>query len=79
MKDIVISKARCKTEVKTLLVCCLIACLANLGAIIYYKSPAIELITSLGYVIIFAFALYILWVLIRLTVYAVYKKIFRRR
>jgi len=78
MKDIVISKARCKTEVKTLLVCCLIACLANLGAIIYYKSPAIELITSLGYVIIFAFGLYFIWSTIRLAGYAVKMLFFKK-
>jgi len=79
MKDIVISKKRCKTEAITFLVCFLIACLLNLGAIIHYKSPAIELITSLGYVVLFAFALYVLWTLIRLIVYAIFKKIIRRR
>jgi len=79
MKDIVISKKRCKTETISFLVCFLIACLLNLGAIIHYKSPAIELITSLGYVVLFAFALYVLWTLIRLIVYAVLKKIIRRR
>ena len=71
MKDIIISKARIRTELITLSACFVIACLFNLGAIIYYKSPAIELITSLGYAIIFAIALYILWSLIRLIVYII--------
>jgi len=53
MKDIVISKARSRTELITLSACFIIACLFNLGAIIYYKSPAIELITSLAYVLNF--------------------------
>jgi len=77
MKDIVITKKRCKTETITFLVCFLIACLLNLGAIIYYKAPALELITSLGYVILFAIALYILWTLIRLVIYAIHKKIIK--
>jgi len=71
MKDIVISKARIKTELITALVCFLIACLVNLGAIIYFKSPAVELITSIGFVIVLAFALYILWSVIRLIIYGI--------
>jgi len=77
MKNIVIQKKRCKTELMTLTACIAIACLFNLGAIIYYKAPALELITSLGYVILFAIALYILWTLIRLAIYAVHKKIIK--
>jgi len=75
MKEIIISRARSKTEIITLFICFILACLTNLGAIIFYKSPAIELITSLGYVIVFALVLYILWTLIRLIVYAI-KRLF---
>jgi hypothetical protein len=78
MKDVIITKARRRTEAITLLACCLIACLANLGAIIYYKSPSVELINSLGYVVIFAFGLYIIWSLIRLTVYAIKILLFKK-
>jgi len=78
MKDIIISKARCKTEVITLLVCFIIACLFNLGAIIYYKSPVIELITSLGYVFIFAIVLFVLWSIIRLTGYVIKKALLKK-
>lgn len=78
MKDIIISKARSKTELITLSVCFLIACVTNLGAIIYYKTPFIELITSLGYVVAFAVALYIAWSLIRVVGYAV-KTVFLKK
>ena len=71
MKEIIISKARIRTELITALVCFLIACLVNLGAIIYFKSPAVELITSIGYVVVFAFVLYIIWTLIRLIGYGI--------
>jgi len=67
MKEIVISKKRSKTEAVTFLVCFLIACLLNVGAIVWYKSPALESITSLGYVFVFACCLYIVWSVIRLT------------
>jgi len=78
MKDIIISKARIRTELIILSACFIIACLFNLGAIIYYKSPALELITSLVYVIIFAIALYILWCLIRLTGYGIKRLFFEK-
>jgi hypothetical protein len=78
MKEIIISKARCKIELITLLACCIIACLFNLGAIIIYKSPAIELITALGYVLIFGIALYVLWSLIRLAVYVIKKTFIKK-
>ena len=71
MKEIIISKARIKTELIAMLVCFLIAFFANLGAIIYFKTPFIELITAIGFVIVFAIALYILWSIIRLIIYGI--------
>ena len=78
MKAIIIPGSRVKTELITLLVCFLIACLSNLGAIIYFKSPAIELITSIGYVVVAAGVLYVLWSIIRLTVYGIKKLFFKK-
>jgi hypothetical protein len=78
MKEIIISKARIKTEWMILLVCFLIACLANAGAVLYYKSPAIELITSIGYVVTAAVVLYIIGCLIRLTGYGIKKLFFKK-
>jgi len=66
MKDILISAKRIKTELMTLIVCFLIGFVANVGAVIYYQSAAIELITSLPYVLVFMFVIYGLWSLARL-------------
>lgn len=66
MKDIVITTKRIKTELFTLLACFLIGFVANIGAIIFYKSAAIELITSIPYVLVFAFVIYCSWSLLRL-------------
>lgn len=66
MRDIVIRAKRIKTELVTLVVCFLIGFLANLGAIIYYKTSYSELLTSLYYVLLFSLVLYLLWSLIRI-------------
>jgi hypothetical protein len=68
MKDIVISTKRIRTELFTLLVCFLIGFVANIGAVIFYKSAAIELITSIPYVLVFTFVIYCLWSFIRLII-----------
>jgi len=69
MKDTFITARRKKYELITFLVCFLMANLANIYAIIAYHTPALELITSILYVFIFAVALYIFWCLIRLLKY----------
>jgi len=58
MKEIVISVKRIKTELFSLLVCFLIGFVANIGAVIYYKTPASEIITSLPYVLVFMVVIY---------------------
>ncbi len=65
MKDIIISTKRIKKELVALAVCFLIGFGANVGAVIAYKSPAIEILTSLRYVLIAALALYIFVAAIR--------------
>jgi len=71
MKDIIISASRIKIELITILACFIIAFFTNLGAIIYFKTPIVELITSIGFVIAFAIVLYVLWCIIRLIVYGI--------
>ncbi|GAB1416190.1 hypothetical protein MASR2M117_15960 [Paludibacter sp.] len=66
MKDIIITSKRIKTELYTLLISFIIANGFNLYAIIVYKTKYIELITQIGYVLIFTFALYFVWTVIRL-------------
>jgi hypothetical protein len=65
MKDIIITQNRIKKELTVLLVCLIVGVLANIGAIIYYKTSFAEVFTSLHYVFIFAIALYALWSFIR--------------
>lgn len=65
MNDIIISAKRLKTEGYTLFVCFLISFLSNIGAILYYQSPFSEIITSMGYIILFALFIYAVWSSIR--------------
>ena len=71
MKDIIISTSRIKIEIITILVCFIIAFFTNFGAVLYFKTPIVELITSIGFVIAFAVVLYVLWCIIRLIVYGI--------
>lgn len=66
MKDIIISTKHIKKELSTLLVCFIISFIANVGAIIYYKSMVIEMLTSLPYVLVFTVFIYIVWCLLRI-------------
>lgn len=66
MNDILITSKRIKKELITLLVCFIIGVIANIGAIIYYKSEAVEILTSLPYVLVFTGFIYLVWSLILL-------------
>lgn len=77
MKDIIITGKRVKYELTSLLVCFIISFILNIGAIIFYKSPWTEIFTSIFYVITFAIALYVAWIIIRLIVCCI-KKIRRK-
>ena len=71
MKDIIITRKRQKTELLVLLACFVIACLANLYAILTYGGKLSELFTSLGYVLVFTAALYVAFSVLRLIVAAI--------
>lgn len=71
MKDTVLTARRKKIEIITLLVCFVLANLVNLYAIIAYNRSMMEMITSIFYIIIFAFVLYAYWTLLRLLFYGV--------
>ena len=66
MKDVLISGARIKKELIMLLICFLIGFVANVGAIIYYKTVFTEIVSSLGYILVFTFVLYFIWSLLRI-------------
>lgn len=71
MRDTVLTARRKKIEIITLLVCFVLANLVNLYAIITYHRSMMEMITSIFYIIIFAFVLYAAWTLLRLLFYGV--------
>lgn len=71
MKDIIITRKRQKTELLVLFACFVIACLANLYAILTYDGKLSELFTSLGYVLVFTAALYVAFSVLRLIVAAI--------
>ena len=71
MKDTIITGKRKKTELVAFLVCFILVNLLNLYAVIAYKTPAIELLTSLGYVLALTILLYAVWCAIRLAWYGI--------
>ena len=78
MKDIILSTRRQKTELLTWLVCFVIANLVNLGAILSYDAPLLELVTSIGYVTVFSIVMYVAWTALRL-VYAGIKPLMNKK
>ena len=75
MKDTVLTARRKKIELITLLVCFIIANLANLYAIIKYNTSFMEMITYIFYIIVFTLALYTCWSLLRILFYGI-KRLF---
>lgn len=71
MKDTLITARRKKIELLTLLACFIIGNLANLYAIISYKTPFSEMLTSIFYVLVFSCVLYVFWTALRLLVYGI--------
>ena len=69
MPTIHIPDHRLRFELLSLLVCFLIANALNVYAIIHYESPAIELLSSILYVLMTTGVLYAVWVVVRLLVY----------
>lgn len=78
MKNVVIKASQIRVEIMTWIVCFFISFLSNVGAIIYYKSPWLELLSSLHYVLVFTFFLYLLWSLIRALKKLIFKLIAKR-
>jgi hypothetical protein len=79
MRDIVITSKQIRNESITFLVCFAISFLSNIGAIIFYKSPVTELLSSLHYVLLFAAFIYLVWGIIRLLKIILFKIIARKK
>ncbi|MGN1226381.1 MAG: hypothetical protein ACI4TL_03995 [Candidatus Cryptobacteroides sp.] len=76
MKDIVIKERRIRREVIVALVCFLLSFLTNMGAVIFYAKPWVEIFTQIGYVFIIAVVFYVIALIIRL-LYLLIIKIFK--
>ena len=74
MKETVITPRRKKIELLSALVCLLAAFLLNLGCILYYGTPFSEIFSQIGYVVVIAAALYLIWTGIRLIIWLFRKK-----
>jgi len=79
MRDMVISGKRLKMELITLAICFFIGFLANIGAILFYDGKAFEVLSSLHYVLIFTFVIYIIWTVFRIVFFAASKLIVRKK
>lgn len=75
MKDLVITPKRLKKEIYILLACFATAFLANIGAIIYFKTPWVEVFTQIGYVIVITIGLFVIVSLIRFIILLIRKLI----
>lgn len=71
MKDTILTVKRKKAELITLLICFILANLANFCSIIIYDTHFIEMFTSIGYVTIASIVLYGVWSFIRIISYMI--------
>lgn len=71
MKDIIITKKRQQTELKTLLVCFILAVILNIYAIISYQGKWTELFTSIGFMVTSSVVIYAAYSVIRIAVYLI--------
>ena len=74
MKDTLITARRKRIELKTALVCLLLAVLVNIGSIIYFHTPFYEVFTQIGYTLMIALGFYLIYTAVRLTVWLFRKK-----
>jgi hypothetical protein len=79
MKDTVLTARRKTTELLTLLACFVLANLLHVYAIIVYRAPFSEVITSIFYVLLATVAIYVLWTLLRLLCYGIRLLITRKK
>jgi hypothetical protein len=78
MKDTVITAKRKKIELISGLVCFVIANFVNLYAIFTYRTSGVEMLTSIGYVVVFSLFLYCVWSLLRIVLWGL-KALFRKK
>jgi len=79
MKDYTLTAKRQKKELSILLYCFIVAFLLNIAAIIIYKTPWVEVVTQIGYVVVVGVILYGLLLLFRLIIASVKALLTRRK
>jgi len=77
MEDIVIKKKTIRRELLIAFASFVIAYCCNIYAILHYHRPAVELVSTLGYVIFLALLIYIFLSVVRI-VLAIVRRIFRK-
>lgn len=78
MKDIVITSAAIRRELRWLLASLVLAVLTNAGAIIAFDRPWTELFTQIGYTCFIALGIYVILLVCRAVV-ALICRIFRKK
>ena len=78
MKPIVIDSKFVKRELWILLGCFVAAVIFDLVGIIMFKRPAIELLTTIGYEVVIALALYAFLALVRILIFLV-SQLFKKK
>lgn len=71
MKDIIITSTKVRRELLILLACFVVSCGCNVYAIIRYERSVVELLTCLGYVVVFAVTIYLVFCILRGLVLAI--------
>ena len=79
MKDYTLTAKRQKKELSILLYCFIVAFLLNIAANIIYKTPWVEVVTQIGYVVVVGVILYGLLLLFRLIIASVKALLTRRK
>ncbi len=78
MKDTIITVRRKKIEIWTFVACFVIANAINIYAINKFDTPWSELFWSLGFVVVAAIVIYVVWSLLRLIFCGIFR-LFRKK
>lgn len=78
MKDIVITGKMIRRELYVLLGCFVVAFLTNVGCIIAYDRPWVELVSQIGFVFFITGGVYVLLAFFRIIVWLI-AKLFRKK
>lgn len=77
MKDIIITQKDIVRELYIFLVCFILACLVNVGAIIAYDRPWSELWSQIGFVVFIAAGIYVFLAVVRILI-CLFRKLIKK-